>query len=79
MELDADSILRAAIEVADQIEPGTQIYPQPVPTSVKIERDGEFVVITLTTPIGQNTYFLEPESADKIADGLKETAARLLN
>jgi hypothetical protein len=34
----------------------------------------KYVIITLITPVGQNVFFFDPESADKIADALKETA-----
>ena len=81
--MDKDSILRAAAEAAENMNgqphsnPG--ITPQPVPTAIQLSstRDtngNKYVVITLTTPVGQNIYFFDPESADKIGDGLKETA-----
>lgn len=77
--MDRDSILRAAAQAAEQMEGRPSINPYPVPTAVQLapSRDSsgnKFVMITFTTPIGQNVFFLDPESADKIGDGLKETA-----
>lgn len=74
MELNMDSILKAAVAAVDQLE--EPIFPQPVPTSVTLSTstgfDGDkLVVLVVTTPIGQNTYFLDLESAEKIADGLR--------
>lgn len=83
MELNKDTILRAAAEAAEQMNGQHQstpsIIPQPVPTAVQLAsaRDAngsKYVSITLTTPIGQNVFFFDIESADKIADGIKETA-----
>lgn len=83
MEMNKDSILRAAAEAAEQMngnhQPTPTVSPQPVPTAVQLAstRDGngnKFVIVTLTTPVGQNIFFFDPESADKIGDGLKETA-----
>lgn len=81
--MDKDSILRAAVQAAEQMDgnhrPGPAIQPQPVPTSVQLSsvqgpKGEKLVVIAITTPIGQNVYFVDVESADRIADGLKETA-----
>lgn len=81
--MDKDHILRVAAEAAEQMngshQPAPGIIPQPLPTSVQLSssRDGsgnKFVVMTLTTPNGQSFYFFDPESADRIADGLKETS-----
>lgn len=81
--MDKDSILRAAVQAAEQMDgnqrPGPAIPPQPVPTAVQLSTvqspSGEkFVVISITTPVGQSIYFIDPESADKMADGLKETS-----
>lgn len=80
--MDRDSILRAAAQAAEQTgnsQPVQGITPQPLPTSVQLasSRDGsgnKFVVVTITTPAGQNLYFFDPDSAEKIADGIKETA-----
>lgn len=82
MELDRDSILRAAAEAAEQMNeqpavPG--VSPQPVPTSVQLStarnpQGNDLVVLVLSTPVGQNVYFFDTEAAEKIADGIKETA-----
>lgn len=81
--MDRDSILRAAAQAAEQASGNPHqvpsVSPQPVPTSVQLasSRDGsgnKFVVVTLTTPVGQSIYFFDPDSAEKIADGIKETA-----
>ena len=83
MELDRDSILRAAATAAENMDnnhhPMHTIPPQPVPTSVQLAstmgtNGDKFVILTIATPVGQSIYFFDPESADKIADGLKETA-----
>lgn len=85
MELDKDSILRAAAEAAEQMN-GHEGHPQapsvplqPVPTAVQLSSmrspsGDKFVLVTFSTPLGQNTFFFDPDSADRIADGLKETA-----
>lgn len=80
MELNQENILRAAAEAAQHMDRNPQpgIMPQPVPTAVQLSSikggDGRsFVMITLSTPVGQNVFFFDPESAEKIADGLKET------
>lgn len=80
--MDKDSILRAAVQAAEQMDGSHQpqgIPPQPVPTSIQIAstRDAQgnkYVVATLMTPVGQNVYFFDPDTADKIAEGLKESA-----
>lgn len=82
--MDRDSILRAAAEAAEQQmggnhQPVPAVTPQPVPTAIQLasSRDGngnKFVVVTITTPVGQNIYFLDPESAERVAEGIKETA-----
>lgn len=83
--MDQEAILRAAAEAANRMDGnGTQkapgITPQPLPTSVQLassvdnSNGNKFVVMTLTTPNGQSFYFFDPESAEKIADGMKETA-----
>lgn len=82
--MDKDSILRAAVKAAEEMEKqplGHAIPLQPVPTGIQISpitspQGEKFVLITLTTPVGQNSFFFDPENADKIADGLKD-AARL--
>jgi hypothetical protein len=83
MELDRDSILRAAATTAAKMDnnhtPAQTVPPQPVPTSVQLAstqgmNGDKYVIITLITPVGQNVFFFDPESADKIADALKETA-----
>ncbi len=83
MELDRESILRAAATAASNMDnnhaPMPSVTPQPVPTAIQMASSmgpsGEkYVILTLTTPVGQNVYFFDPESADKIADALKETA-----
>ena len=83
MELDRDSILKAAAEAAEQMngnsQPAPQVSPQPVPTAIQLSSTrtssgDKFVVVMISTPVGQNVYFFDPESADKIADALKETA-----
>ncbi len=82
MELDKDSILRAAAQAAEQMNghpPAPQVSPQPVPTAVQLTTTqspsgDKFVVVMISTPTGQSVYFFDPESADKIADALKETA-----
>lgn len=84
--MDKDSILRAAAATAasnmDNNHPtGPAIPLQPVPTAIQLSstrspNGDKFVMVNITTPIGQNTYFFDPDSADRIADGLKD-AARL--
>lgn len=76
MDMDKDSILRAAELMAEQLdedyEPDPGILPQPVPTSVGLSTYNGSVVLAFTTPIGQNTFFLDPQTATKIANGLQE-------
>ena len=81
--MDKDAILRAAVQAAENMDnhqpQGPAITPQPVPTAVQLastmdQSGNKFVVLTLTTPVGQNIYFFDHDSAEKIADGLKETA-----
>lgn len=82
--MDKDSILRAAVKAAEQMEnqpPSPSVPLQPVPTGIQISpvtspQGDKFVLLTLTTPVGQNSFFFDPENADKIADGIKD-AARL--
>lgn len=81
--MDSEAIIKAAVEAAEaQQKNGHQpqhpgIVPQPVPTSVQLSSSqdtngNKFVILTLTTPTGQNFYFFDPETAEKIADGLKK-------
>lgn len=80
--MDKDSILRAAVQAAEQMDGNHQpqgVPPQPVPTAVQIAstRDAQgnkFVVVTLMTPVGQSVYFFDPDTADKVSEGLKESA-----
>ena len=88
--MDRDSILRAAAEAADQLDenyvPAPGIVPQPVPTAIHLSSsninngidENNFVIITLTTPVGQNTYFLDPESADKLAAGIQTITEKMI-
>jgi len=69
--MDKDSILRAAEQMAEQLEvPSVEI--QPVPTSVHLHREEHYVVITMITPIGENTFFLDLDSAERIAIAMQE-------
>ena len=73
--MDKDSILRAAEAMAEQLEdPG--IMPEPVPTSVLLSGDDKFAVLTFVTPIGENTFFLDLDSADQLSDGLKKVVSK---
>lgn len=83
MDLTQENILKAAAQAAEQMNgnphPTASVTPQPVPTAVQLAstrsvNGDKFVIITLTTPVGQNIYFLDPDSAEKIGEGLKETA-----
>ena len=82
MELNQESILRAAATAAENMDNNhtvPSITPQPLPTSVQLAttRDmsgNKFVILTMITPVGQSFYFLDPDSAERVADGLKETA-----
>lgn len=91
MELNKENILRAAELAAEQADmdhsngpnnQSTSVPPQPVPTSVRITATRstggtQYIAVTLSTPVGQNTFFFDPESADKIADGLKDQVAKV--
>lgn len=81
--MDKDNILRAAVEAAEQMDnnqpQGMGVPPQPVPTAVQLSSSkdnngNKFVVMAFMTPVGQSVYFLDPDSAERIADGLKDTA-----
>jgi hypothetical protein len=78
--MDKDSILRAAELMAEGLdyESVSHINPEPLPTAIKLypytdSIGRKFLAMDITTPAGKNTYFLDPESADKLADGIKET------
>lgn len=72
--MDKDSILEAAARMAEAIDEEYQspVEISPVPTVVKMHREEYYVVMTLLTPIGANTFFLDLESAERIADSMKE-------
>lgn len=81
--MDRDSILKAAAQAAENMNDHqphqTGISPQPVPTSIQLASvrsvDGRsLVMLTLSTPVGQNVFFFDAESAERIGDGIKETA-----
>lgn len=70
--MDKDSILRAAELMAEQIE-NPSIQPEPVPTSVSMNFQDDFIVLTFTTLVGKNTFFLDLDGADQLADAIKKT------
>lgn len=71
--MDRDSILEAAERMAEQFESDykSPVEISPVPTVVKMHRETQFVVMTLLTPIGENSYFLDLESAEKMATAIQ--------
>lgn len=80
--MDKDSILRAALQAAEQMDgnpPQPAIPIQPVPTAVQIAsakgpNGDSFVVMTVLTPVGQNIYFFDSETAEKLSEALSQTA-----
>lgn len=79
--MDQESILRAAAQAAKSMpaQQPSMVYPQPVPMSVQLTSGqgmgGEkYVILILQTPIGQNIFHFDPEGAEKLAEGLIETA-----
>ena len=81
--MDQDQILKAAAEAAQGMQNGAMnvppIQPQPVPMSMQIQSaqgaDGkQFVVLVTYTPMGQTILFFDPEGAERIGQGLIDTA-----
>jgi hypothetical protein len=80
--MDQETILRQAAEMAKQAQgsgQGAMVYPQPVPMSVQLTSGqgpmGEkYVILILQTPVGQNIFHFDPEGAERLAEGLKNTA-----
>lgn len=55
------------------------IPPSPVPTSfatgtATVPRAGRVVVVSVMTPVGTQTYFLEAQAAENLAEGLTKAA-----
>lgn len=83
--MDAETILKQAAEAARQQQAGgiqgPGVMPQPVPLSVQLMHTQDptgqkYVVLIISTPVGQNVFHLDPDSAEKIGEGIKD-AARL--
>jgi hypothetical protein len=79
--MDAETILRQAEEAARRQQQGAApgVMPSPVPTSVQLltghdGQGGQMVILVFSTPVGQNVFHFDAESADKIADGIKDAA-----
>lgn len=78
--MDTEAMLRRAEEAAKAgAGPGPGVMPQPVPTSVQLltghdGQGGKLVILVISTPVGQNVFHFDAESADKIADGIKDAA-----
>lgn len=80
--MDQETILKAAAEAAKNVPNGNQpnmVYPQPVPMSIQLTSGqgvgGEkYVILILQTPVGQHVYHLDPDGAEKLAEGLINTA-----
>lgn len=80
--MDAEQIIRQAEALARQQQqagPAPGIMPSPVPTSVQLltapdQQGNKLVILVLSTPVGQNVFHFDAESADKIADGIKDAA-----
>lgn len=83
--MDQETILRAAAEAAQRAQnggnhqPQNTVPPQPVPMSVQLTSgqgpSGEkYVILIIQTPVGQNIFHFDPEGAEKLANGLLDTA-----
>lgn len=78
--MDAEMMIKAAQNAGQQqqgIAPG--VLPQPVPISVQLmtaqgNAGEKWVVLVIATPVGQNVFHLEPDGAEKIADGMRDVA-----
>ena len=78
--MDTEAMLKRAEEAAKrQMSGGPGVMPSPVPTSVQLltgqdGQGGKLVILVISTPVGQNVFHFDAESADKIADGIKDAA-----
>lgn len=80
MTFDKDEILRRAAEAASNAQPQPpQVQPQPVPMAVQIGQGqmpdgGLAVVLIFQTPVGQNVFFLDANTAKSVSEGLQRYA-----
>lgn len=82
--MNQDMILKAAAEAAMQAQdPLSQqpqgVTPSPVPmtlqlTTVQDTQGNKYVVLIIQHPMGQSVLHFDPDGADQIAEGLKNTA-----
>lgn len=80
--MDQESILRAAAEAARNMNHQPQpnmVPPQPVPLSLQLTSGqgpggDKYVILIIQSPVGQHIYHFDPEGAERLAEGLIETA-----
>lgn len=84
MTTDKETILRRAAQAAEQSmgqqAQQAQVQPQPVPTGFSIGQgqnpDGSMsVVLVIFSPVGQNVFFLDADTAKVVGDGLQKAAS----
>lgn len=79
-----EEMVRAAVEAAEHTNgqsggmASQGVPPQPVPLSVQLTTVThgveKFVVLMITSPVGQHVYFLDPDGAEKVADAILDAA-----
>ena len=84
-QMDKDSIIEAAAKFAKEsqgqpMQPQV-VQPQPAPMSIQMEQavdpqGNKLVVLIIHHPLGQNVFFLNPDGAEHVGNGLLD-AARL--
>lgn len=83
--MDQETILKAAAAAAQRAQngessqPSNMVYPQPVPMSVQLTSGqgpaGEkYVILIIQTPVGQNIFHFDTDAAERLANGMIDTA-----
>jgi hypothetical protein len=83
--MNQDMILKQAAEAAMQVQDPFQqqqpqgVVPSPVPmtlqmTTVQDMQGNKYVVLIIQHPMGQTVLHFDPDGAEQIAEGLKNTA-----
>lgn len=82
--MNKDKILEQAARAAEQLnqqpQQQVQIQPQPVPTGFSIGQgqnpDGSMsVVLVIFSPVGQNVFFMDADTAKSLAKGMLDAAS----
>jgi hypothetical protein len=80
--MNQEMILKAAAEEAmrlPQQQQQQQVNPHPVPMSIQMAttqdtQGNKFVVLVVQHPVGQTVLHFDPETAERVAEGLKDSA-----